>query len=247
MRVDGTASRGGSGPPLQRAKVGYCPCCSTISHIAVPPSYAAGKFDKDKCTSTNLWQLFGPWAPRFLAAHQYYNLYQSLSSHWDWAASTLDLTAPNPLSLARLHETSPASAPSETTVHAPPQSTVSMHATSPAKPTEVKPVVTLESTIPPPGSSSLRDLTIFLVDDDSPSRLVPRCSDGRNLSVNRPSNFPRGGHRLESDQPAIPKEKSAQPMCKKGKDEISSKGKGKDVTSGKGKGNKAVERKGKST
>ena len=244
MRVEGTASRGGSGPPLQRAKVGYCPCCSTISHIAVPPSYAAGTFDNDKCTSTTLWQSFGPWAPRYLAAHQYYNLYQSLSSHWDWAASTLDLTAPNPLSLARLHETSPASAPSKATVHASQQSTVSMHATSPAKPTEVKPVVTLESTIPPPDSSfssSLRDLTKFLVDDDSPSRLMSRCSDGRNLSVNRPSNLPRGGHRLESDQPAIPKAKSAQPMCKKGKDAMSSKGKGKNADAWKGKSKPSVD------
>ena len=254
MRVEGTASRGGSGPPLQKAKVGYCPCCSTISHIAVPPSYAAGPFDKDKCTSTTLWQSSGPWASRYLAAHQYYNLYQSLSTHWDWAASTLDLTAPNPLSLARLHETSSASDPSNATVHASQQSPPSMHARSPAQPTEVKPVVTLESTIPLPDASSLsslRDLTKFMVDDDSPSRSVPRCSDGRNLSVNRPSNFPRGGHRLEPDQPAIAKEtsdqsaiakgNSAQPMCKKGKGELSSKGKGKNNDAWKGKPKSNVE------
>ena len=241
MRVEGTASRGGSGPPLQKAKVGYCPCCSTISHIAVPPSYAAGSFDKDKCTSTTLWQSFGPWASRYLAAHQYYNLYQSLSTHWDWAASTLDLTAPNPLSLARLHEPSAAS---KATVHASQQSPPSMHATSYAKPTEEKPVVTLESIIPPPDSSfssSMRDLTKFLVDDDSPSRLVTRCSDGRNLSVNRPPNFPRGGHRLESDQPVIAKEKSAQPVCKKGKDELSFKGKGKGEDAWKGKSKSNVD------
>ena len=92
----------------------------------------------------------------------------------------------------------------------------------------------------------MRDLTKFLVDDDSPSRLVPRCSDGRNLSVNRPINFPRGGHRLESDQPVIAKEKSAQPVCKKGKDAQPGCKKGKDALSFKGKGKGEDAWKGKS-
>ena len=92
----------------------------------------------------------------------------------------------------------------------------------------------------------MRDLTKFLVDDDSPSRLVTRCSDGRNLSVNRPPNFPRGGHRLESDQPVIAKEKSAQPVCKKGKDAQPGCKKGKDVLSFKGKGKGEDAWKGKS-
>ena len=213
MRVEGTASRGGSGPSLQRAKVGYCPCCSTISHIAVPPSYVAGLFDKDKCTSTSLWQSSGPWASRYLAAHQYYNISGSLSlsSHWDWAASTLDLTAPHPLSLSDLHEPPTASAPPK----------ASLHATSLTKPTEVKPIVTLESTIPPPASnhsSAMRDLSKFLVDDDSPSR--SRCSDGRNLLGNRPHNLPRGGHRLEPDQSMSEKGKYGKYYKGKGKDDL---------------------------
>ena len=224
LRVEGTASRGGSGPPLQRGKVGYCPCCSTISHIAVPPSYAAGLFDKDKCTSTSLWQSFGPWAPRYLAAHQYYNISHSLSTHWDWAASTLDLTAPNPLSLASLHETPSASAPSPASVHATPES----------KPTDAIPVFTLESTVPPPEpslSSSRRSLTMFLVNDDSP----PRCSDGRNLSINRPPNFPRGGHRLDPDLPGIANGNAVRPKCMKGKCEMPSKGQGKNENAWTGK------------
>ena len=55
LRVEGTASRGEFGQPTQRAKVGYCPCCSIITHIAVPPSYDAGLFVEEKCMSTSLW------------------------------------------------------------------------------------------------------------------------------------------------------------------------------------------------
>ena len=53
MRVEGTASRGGSGASL-KAKVGYCPCCSRITHVAVPPSYDAGPYEAGKCMSTSL-------------------------------------------------------------------------------------------------------------------------------------------------------------------------------------------------
>ena len=42
LRVEGTASHGGAGERLQKAKVGYCVCCSYITHVAVPPNYTAG-------------------------------------------------------------------------------------------------------------------------------------------------------------------------------------------------------------
>ena len=46
---------------------------------------------------------------------------------------------------------------------------------------------------------------MFEVDDNSPpfqvnrSRHEPRCSDGRNLSAIKQTNFVRGGHRLDPD------------------------------------------------
>ena len=49
---------------------------------------------------------------------------------------------------------------------------------------------------------------MFMVDDNSPpshrnvSRLEPRCSDGRNLSAIKRTNYVRGGHRLDPDTPS---------------------------------------------
>ena len=39
LRVEGAASHGGAGEKLQKARVGYCVCCSHITHVAVPPTY----------------------------------------------------------------------------------------------------------------------------------------------------------------------------------------------------------------
>ena len=73
---------------------------------------------------------------------------------------------------------------------------------------EDKPIVKPELTIPVPATTPLstpRDLSMFEVDDNSPpfqvnrSRLEPRCSDGRNLSAIKQTNFVRGGHRLDPD------------------------------------------------
>ena len=54
MRVEGTTSHGGSGERLQKAKVGYCVCCSYITHVAVPPTHTAGSYEGEKCMSTTL-------------------------------------------------------------------------------------------------------------------------------------------------------------------------------------------------
>ena len=78
MRVEGTASNGGSGERLQKAKVGYCVCCSYITHIAVPPTYTAGSYEAEKCMSGTLWQTMGPWAGRYWAARQCWNYFGAL-------------------------------------------------------------------------------------------------------------------------------------------------------------------------
>ena len=203
LRVEGTASRGGSGQALQKAKVGYCPCCSIITHIAVPPTYDAGDYVEAKCTGTSLWQQSGPWAPRYLAAHQYRNSYGKLSSHWDWAAYTLDLTAPPPLSLSKLQEKSTDCDAPQNPLHVkptPPSPSLHVQPPSSDRPKDVTPSpmqVNLSSCIPDVKSIT-RDLSRFLVDDLSPTSTGgPRCSDGRDLSAIRRQNFPRGGHRLE--------------------------------------------------
>ena len=234
LRVEGKASRGGSGQGLQRAKVGYCPCCSIVTHIAVPPSYDAGPFDEAKCTSTSLWQQWGPWASRYLAAHHYYNAYGALSHHWDWAAHTLDIATPSPLSLSKLQDVPLQDTPHQIPVHVSPsprsQEAQPMDLTQTPAPgkildppsplgdpneatTHLPIKVNLSSCIPKgtlpdtPGKTdpahAPRDLSQFLVDDNSPltSRSTPQCSDGRNLSFISSCNYPRGGHRLDPSAP----------------------------------------------
>ena len=204
LRVEGTASRGGSGQSLQKAKVGFCPCCSVITHIAVPPSYEVGDYVEAKFAGIKLWQQFGPWAPRYLAAHQYHNAYGYLSTHWDWAASGLDIKAPPPLSLSEVQKKStppePVHAkPSPPTpslhVHQSPSDPMTAEVTQPTDEQSSSMHVHLSSCIPD-APSCMRDLSQFLVDDFSPplSRRS-RCSDGRDLSTIKRQNYPRGGHR----------------------------------------------------
>ena len=52
----------------QRAKVGICPCCALATHVLVPSTYSAGRYDRKKANSTSLRQRFGPMATRNYAA-----------------------------------------------------------------------------------------------------------------------------------------------------------------------------------
>ena len=220
MRVEGTASRGGSGQSLQRAKVGFCPCCSHVTHIAVPPSYDAGSFDEAKSTCLSLWQRCGPWAGRFLAAHHYYYTYGSLSNNWDWAARTLDIATPPPLSLFKMHDPPLDSAAPQTPLHALPSSRAPVAPTSvesqhtAPEPTVAAPKspirMNLSSCIP---ESTPRDLSRFLVDDNSPPMSLSQCSDGRDLSVISGLNFPRGGHRVDPTAPTAKNSPTAKHNC----------------------------------
>ena len=75
-RIVGRRSRvyGGAGsktPVTQEAKVGFRPCCSWVSHIAVPGAYATGDYNSNKAAVVQSWQAFGPWGPRRFSAFSY--------------------------------------------------------------------------------------------------------------------------------------------------------------------------------
>ena len=51
----------------QRAKVGYCPCCTGPSHVALPSRYRVGKYSSRDARGIQLWKDPGP---RLLAVSQ---------------------------------------------------------------------------------------------------------------------------------------------------------------------------------
>jgi len=100
VRIVGSCSKGHMAVKrevTQRAKVGYCPCCTVATHILIPPSYAVGRFDQNKYRGLRLWQSKGPWASRSLAAALYANNYGGLSPTWDWVAESFKWNLPSAL------------------------------------------------------------------------------------------------------------------------------------------------------
>ena len=104
VRLEGRLSKGNDGKAkdgiCQKAKVGYCPCCTRATLVAIPQSYAIRAMDPSKHVGIRLWAAFRPWAPRRLAAigysMRYINSYP-LPTGWDWAAKSLDIQAPEPI------------------------------------------------------------------------------------------------------------------------------------------------------
>ena len=97
MRLGGTTSRGHSGTKAglaQRAKVGYCPCFTRATHVAIPPSYKLGEFANDKARGPELWKSAGPSAARRIAAYSYLRKYGALPKTWDWAVPSLLVATP---------------------------------------------------------------------------------------------------------------------------------------------------------
>ena len=91
------AHQGEGGNPTkvaQKGKVGYCPCCTMVSHIAVPATFVMGDYHYHKAVVMYLWQCYGPWGPRRYSALQYVKENQYLPKNWDWAASTLTVDFP---------------------------------------------------------------------------------------------------------------------------------------------------------
>ena len=100
IRFVGTASRTRTAPrqdAAQRAKAGYCPCCTQATRVAIPPLYAMGDFDSLKSRGVDLWEAYGSRAPRRLSAGGDARSYGQLSENWDWAAKYLYTSAHGPL------------------------------------------------------------------------------------------------------------------------------------------------------
>ena len=104
VRLEGRLSKGHGGEArdglCQKAKVGYCPCCTRAAHVAIPPAYRLRALGPLKRMGIRLWPAFGPWAPRRLAAIDYSMRYINsypLPVGWDWAAKALDFPAPAPI------------------------------------------------------------------------------------------------------------------------------------------------------
>ena len=71
VRLVGTTPGGHSGSPrklTRRAEGGYYPCCTSATHVAMPPSFALGDNADLKANAAALRKDFGPRAPRQLAA-----------------------------------------------------------------------------------------------------------------------------------------------------------------------------------
>ena len=88
----------------QKAKCGFCPCCTRVTQDLVPASYVHGKDDRKKDRAIRLWRKFGPSATRYFAAAIYQNSYGSLSSGWNWVAASHACRLPAPLTMAAKRE-----------------------------------------------------------------------------------------------------------------------------------------------
>ena len=89
VRVVGTTPR--------RAQVGCCPRYTRAAHIAAPLVRNLGEYHPVEPRVLALWNKFGPWAPRRLAALHFAKSDGSLSSARGWAAASLLMEAPDPL------------------------------------------------------------------------------------------------------------------------------------------------------
>ena len=82
----------------QKAEVGYCPCCTQATHIAATPTFTLGDYSSIKELGMSLWAADGLWAGRRLAAVSYVmgSNGAPLPMAQDWAARSLEFTAPDP-------------------------------------------------------------------------------------------------------------------------------------------------------
>ena len=77
----------------QRAKVGFCLCCSKPTHVAAPVRRSVGEYSFYKARCMFLWKEDGSWAARCLAGALYARDSGYLPSTWYWAAQSLVIRA----------------------------------------------------------------------------------------------------------------------------------------------------------
>ena len=78
----------------QRAKRGFCPCCSRATHVLIPATYEQGQFGRRKANAVRLWQLYGPMASRAYAAAIYFNSFKYIPAGWNWIAAKHEVSLP---------------------------------------------------------------------------------------------------------------------------------------------------------
>ena len=109
LRVVGACRRGSESPKVgglpQRAKCGFCPCCTRATHALQPATYEAGSFDRREANAGRLWRLHGPMAPRTYAAAVYFNQFKYLPSSWNWIATKHEAMPPPALDWAARRNT----------------------------------------------------------------------------------------------------------------------------------------------
>ena len=98
VRIESTCSRARmsekNAETAQRAKVGYCPCCTRPTHIAAPSRYVVGEFAPSNHRGNSLWMEHGPRAVRYFAAPLYAQDCGYFPPASDWAARPLNARAP---------------------------------------------------------------------------------------------------------------------------------------------------------
>ena len=106
LRVAGACRKGSESAKSvslpQRAKCGYCPCCSRATRALIPFTYEAGNFGRRKANAVRLWQLFGPMASRAFAAALYFASFGYIPAGWDWIKTRHEVLLPPALGSAAL-------------------------------------------------------------------------------------------------------------------------------------------------
>ena len=100
LRIEGYVCKGYEGTRetlAQKAKCGYCPCCTRPTHVLIPPAYEVGQYGRRKDKPAKLRQAFGPFASRNYAAAIYQHSYKTLTVEWNWIQATHRLSIPYPL------------------------------------------------------------------------------------------------------------------------------------------------------
>ena len=77
--------------------MGYYQRCTTVAHVAPPPTIVLGPLDVVKDRGAQLRVEHGPWGGRSLAAQNYNLANRYLPGAWVWAAMSRGMDVSSPL------------------------------------------------------------------------------------------------------------------------------------------------------